>query len=57
MSGRLCGVASLTDVLNRFAKASGLNPLDPGEERRLRRRSSSNTSSQFGRESMDSTRR
>ncbi|MCJ1250051.1 cell separation during budding [Trapelia coarctata] len=41
MSGRLSGVVSLTDVLNLFARASGLNPNDPSETRRHRRRSSS----------------
>ncbi|KIW00416.1 uncharacterized protein PV09_08121 [Verruconis gallopava] len=41
LSGRLSGVVSLTDVLNLFAKASGLNPHDPGEVRQMRRRSSS----------------
>ncbi|QDS71322.1 hypothetical protein FKW77_001994 [Venturia effusa] len=41
MSGRLSGVVSLTDILNLFAKASGLNPHDPSELRQLRRRSSS----------------
>lgn len=44
MSGRLTGVVSLTDVLNLFARASGLDPKDPDEARRLRRRSSSTTS-------------
>ena len=33
MSGRLTGVVSLTDVLNLFARASGLSPKDPEEER------------------------
>ena len=41
LSGRLSGVVSATDILNLFAKASGLNPHDPGELRQLRRRSSS----------------
>jgi CBS domain-containing protein len=41
MSGRLTGVVSLTDILNLFARASGLNPHDPNETRRHRRRSSS----------------
>ncbi|KAF2096701.1 hypothetical protein NA57DRAFT_67349 [Rhizodiscina lignyota] len=41
MSGRLTGVVSLTDILNLFAKASGLSPHDPNETRRQRRRSSS----------------
>ncbi|KAH0150547.1 hypothetical protein KCU67_g10614, partial [Aureobasidium melanogenum] len=35
---------SLTDVLNLFARVSGLNPLDPDETRRRRRRSSSHSS-------------
>jgi len=41
LSGRLSGVVSLTDILNLFAKASGLHPCDPTEMRRFRRRSSS----------------
>lgn len=41
LSGRLSGVVSLTDILNLFAKASGLHPVDPTEMRRYRRRSSS----------------
>jgi hypothetical protein len=41
ISGRLSGVVSLTDVLNLIAKASGLNPHDPNEQRQRRRRSSS----------------
>lgn len=41
MSGRLSGVVSLTDILNLFARASGLTPHDPDETRRQRRRSSS----------------
>lgn len=53
LSGRLCGVVSLTDVLNLIARASGLSPTDPDETRRLRRRSSS---SQSVRRSMDSSR-
>ena len=44
MSGRLSGVVSLTDVLNLFARASGLHPADPEEMRRRRRRSSSSSS-------------
>ncbi|KAF2813884.1 uncharacterized protein BDZ99DRAFT_366314, partial [Mytilinidion resinicola] len=52
MSGRLCGVVSLTDVLNLFAKASGLKPHDPDETRRARRRSSSSSM----RKSIDSSR-
>ncbi|KAL2356251.1 hypothetical protein BJ546DRAFT_907692 [Cryomyces antarcticus] len=43
MSGRLSGVISLTDVLNIFARASGLSPLDPGDMRARRRRSSSSS--------------
>ena len=52
MSGRLSGVVSLTDVLNLFARASGLSPKDPEEERQRRRRSSSSSL----RPSMDSLR-
>ncbi|KUI71873.1 Protein SDS23 [Cytospora mali] len=44
LSGRLTGVISLTDILNLFAKSSGLNPTDPGEQRARRRRSSSQSS-------------
>ncbi|KAI7228814.1 hypothetical protein KC330_g7741 [Hortaea werneckii] len=44
MSGRLSGVVSLTDILNLFARASGLHPGDPEEMRKLRRRSSSSSS-------------
>lgn len=43
MSGRLSGVVSLTDVLNLFARASGLSPQDPDEARRQRRGSSSSS--------------
>lgn len=43
LSGRLTGVISLTDILNLFAKVSGLNPADPGEQRARRRRSSSSS--------------
>jgi len=43
VSGRLVGVVSLTDVLNLYAKASGLNPGDPEETRKARRRSSSSS--------------
>ena len=53
MSGRLSGVVSLTDVLNLFARASGLNPDDPNMTRRRRRRSSS---SSFVRGSLESLR-
>lgn len=52
MSGRLNGVISLTDILNLFARANGLNPHDPDEARRARRRSSSSSM----RRSMDSSR-
>ncbi|CAA9965903.1 CBS domain containing protein [Pyrenophora teres f. maculata] len=52
LSGRLSGVISLTDVLNLFARASGLHPHDPDEARRARRRSSSSSM----RHSMDSSR-
>lgn len=53
LSGRLIGVISLTDVLNLFARASGLNPHDPGEIRQMRRRSSS---ASMTRRSMESNR-
>jgi CBS domain-containing protein len=43
LSGRLVGVVSLTDVLNLFAKASGLSPADPEATRKARRRSSSSS--------------
>ena len=43
MSGRLSGVISLTDILNLFARASGLSPQDPDEARRQRRGSSSSS--------------
>ncbi|KAL7275853.1 cell separation during budding [Rhizina undulata] len=43
MSGRLTGVVSLTDILNLFARSSGLAPTDPMETRRQRRRSSSSS--------------
>ncbi|PSN62875.1 hypothetical protein BS50DRAFT_577758 [Corynespora cassiicola Philippines] len=52
LSGRLSGVISLTDILNLFARASGLNPHDPDEVRMARRRSSSSSM----RRSMDSSR-
>ncbi|TKA68693.1 hypothetical protein B0A55_08086 [Friedmanniomyces simplex] len=51
MSGRLSGVVSLTDVLNLFARASGLSPGDP-EELRRRRRGSSSSSSRANADSM-----
>ncbi|KAF2144479.1 uncharacterized protein K452DRAFT_222817, partial [Aplosporella prunicola CBS 121167] len=41
LSGHLTGVVSLTDILNLFARATGLSPQDPNETRRARRRSSS----------------
>ncbi|KAG9912445.1 hypothetical protein KCU94_g62, partial [Aureobasidium melanogenum] len=44
LGGHLNGVVSLTDVLNLFARVSGLNPSDPDETRRRRRRSSSHSS-------------
>lgn len=44
LSGRLTGVVSLTDVLNLFAKSSGLRPADPAEARAMRRRRSSSAS-------------
>ncbi|KAK5653519.1 hypothetical protein OQA88_8778 [Cercophora sp. LCS_1] len=43
LSGRLTGVVSLTDILNLFAKNSGLRPSDPSEQRARRRRSSSSS--------------
>ncbi|KAF2664900.1 hypothetical protein BT63DRAFT_459517 [Microthyrium microscopicum] len=52
MSGRLTGVVSLTDILNLFARASGLHPLDPARVRKARRRSSSTSV----RRSMESSR-
>lgn len=52
LSGHLCGVVSLTDVLNLFAHASGLSPVNPEETRRRRRESSSSSV----RTSMDSMR-
>ncbi|KXH39265.1 hypothetical protein CNYM01_05575 [Colletotrichum nymphaeae SA-01] len=52
LSGRLTGVISLTDILNMFAKSSGLRPSDPGEQRARRRRSSSSSM----RPSLDSSR-
>ncbi|KAF2166332.1 hypothetical protein M409DRAFT_66782 [Zasmidium cellare ATCC 36951] len=59
MSGRLSGVVSLTDILNLFARASGLHPGDPEETRRRRRQSSSSSvrpSFDGGRPSMESLR-
>ncbi|KAM3086380.1 cell separation during budding [Clarireedia jacksonii] len=43
ISGRLTGVISLSDILNLFARTSGLNPKSPDESRARRRRSSSNS--------------
>ena len=43
ISGHLVGVISLTDILNLFARASGLHPPDPNEIRKGRRRSSSSS--------------
>ncbi|KAH8595234.1 hypothetical protein B0O99DRAFT_652320 [Bisporella sp. PMI_857] len=43
ISGRLTGVISLTDVLNLFARQSGLHPLSPNDQRDRRRRSSSSS--------------
>lgn len=59
LSGKLTGVISLTDVLNIFAKTTGLKPGDPSEQRARRRRSSSSSmrpSIDFTRASMDSRR-
>lgn len=50
ISGRLNGVVSLTDVLNLFARVSGLNPGDPGDRRR---RESSASSSSISRLSLE----
>ncbi|KAI9860184.1 MAG: cell separation during budding [Trichoglossum hirsutum] len=52
LSGRLSGVVSLTDILNLFARSSGLTPVDPTQARKQRRRSSSSSI----RVSMDSAR-
>jgi len=43
LSGRLTGVVSLTDILNLYARTSGLHPSDPSEQRARRRRSSSSS--------------
>ena len=43
LSGSLTGVVSMTDILNLFAKSSGLRPSDPSEQRARRRRSSSSS--------------
>lgn len=52
LSGRLTGVVTLTDILNLFARSTGLSPSDPSEQRARRRRSSSSSL----RPSMDSSR-
>jgi CBS domain-containing protein len=52
LSGRLTGVVSLTDILNLFARSTGLRPSDPSEQRARRRRSSSSSV----RPSLDSSR-
>lgn len=52
LSGRLIGVVTLTDVLNLFARTTGLHPTDPSEQRARRRRSSSSSL----RPSLDSSR-
>ncbi|KAJ2897674.1 cbs domain containing protein [Zalerion maritima] len=52
LSGKLTGVISLTDILNLFAKSTGLRPSDPGEQRAKRRKSSSSSM----RPSLDSSR-
>jgi CBS domain-containing protein len=57
ISGRLTGVISLTDILNLFARHSGLHPSDPSGQRQRRRRSSSSSlrpSIDFGRGSRSS---
>lgn len=43
MSGRLSGVISLTDILNIFARASGLKPTEPSIQRERRRKSSTSS--------------
>lgn len=43
LSGHLVGVVSLTDILNLYARASGLRPIDPNVYRNQRRRSSSSS--------------
>ncbi|RFU72116.1 hypothetical protein TARUN_10145 [Trichoderma arundinaceum] len=43
LSGKLIGVVSLTDILNTFAKSTGLHPSEPWEQRVRRRRSSSSS--------------
>lgn len=57
VSGRLTGVITLTDILNLFARQSGLHPSDPNDQRQRRRRSSSSSmkaSVDFGRVSRSS---
>lgn len=46
--GRLSGVVSLTDILNLYARASGLHPGDLEDMRRKRRGSSSSSVSVSG---------
>ncbi|TAQ88268.1 hypothetical protein B7494_g3440 [Chlorociboria aeruginascens] len=56
ISGRLTGVISLTDILNLFARQSGLHPLSTNDQRARRRRSSSSSvrpSIDVGRRSID----
>ncbi|KAI5813841.1 hypothetical protein BZA77DRAFT_320473 [Pyronema omphalodes] len=58
-SGRLSGVVSLTDILHLIAKTAGLQPEDPNEARKQRRRSSScsmRTSFDMGRPSLEQLR-
>jgi len=43
LSGHLVAVVSLTDILNLYARASGLSPADPNVSRNRRRRSSSSS--------------
>ncbi|KAM3515978.1 hypothetical protein NHJ13051_009972 [Beauveria bassiana] len=43
LSGKLTGVVSLTDIINIFARTTGLKPGDPSEQRARRRRSSSSS--------------
>lgn len=43
LSGRLTAVVSLTDILNLFARTTGLKPADPADARARRRRSSSSS--------------
>jgi len=55
MAGHLSGVVSLTDILNLYARATGLHPTDP-EEARIKRRGSSSSSRSEIRGSLDSAR-